>query len=108
MRLEAIPPVDGSVNDGKADGQEQEMRLAMPTHTFHVFQAVEERDGGIVPVETESLPVRRLRPRVGCPACADHVGVIAWVRTGDPELNWDSARTGVIPEMNIEAGGGVE
>ena len=40
----------------------------MPAHTFHVVQAFEDRDGGIVPVGTESLPIRRLRPRVGCPA----------------------------------------
>jgi hypothetical protein len=66
------------------------------------LQAVEARDGGVVSVEPESLPICRLRPCVGCPACADHVGVIARARTGDPELNWDPARTGVIPEMNVE------
>jgi hypothetical protein len=79
----------------------------MPSHTFHVVQAFAERDGGIVPVEPKAArpqapPVRWL-PRLA----PTHAGVIAWARTGDPELNWDSARTGVIPEMNIEAGGGV-
>ena len=41
-----------------------------------------------------------------------HVGVIAWSRTGDPDLgDWGPpvvlVRTGVIPD-EFEAGGGVE
>jgi hypothetical protein len=47
----------------------------MPSHTFHVVQAFEDRDGGIVPVGTESLPICRLRPCVGCPACAEPTSV---------------------------------
>jgi hypothetical protein len=38
-----------------------------------------------------------------------HAGVIAWSRTGDPDLgDWGPlVRTGVIPD-EFEAGGGVE
>lgn len=42
----------------------------------------------------------------------DHVGVIAWSRTGNPDLgDWGPpevlVRTGIIPD-EFEAGGGVE
>ena len=86
------------------------MRLAMPTHTFHVLQAVEERDGGIVPVEPKACPSCRLRPCVGCPACANprrrhRLGTNGRSRT----RRLGSAGIGVIPASCLmEAGGGVE
>ena len=58
---------------------------------------------GSCPLGPKACPSCRLRPRVGCPACADHVGVIDWARMGDPELgDWGPpvllVRTGVIPD----------
>jgi hypothetical protein len=41
---------------GEVDGQERKMSLAMPAHTFHVVQAFEQRDGGIVPLESKACP----------------------------------------------------
>jgi hypothetical protein len=37
---------DRAWDAGDVQRQEQEMRLAMPSHTFHVVQAFEQRDGG--------------------------------------------------------------
>jgi hypothetical protein len=48
------PPVDGAWDAGEVEGQEQERRLGMPSHTLHVMQAFEEREGGIVPVEPKA------------------------------------------------------
>jgi hypothetical protein len=56
-------------------GKSREMSLAMPAHPFHDVQAFEERDGGIVYVESGSLPICRLRPRVGWPIPNSVTGV---------------------------------
>jgi hypothetical protein len=73
---------------------------------------IEERDGGIVPLEPKACPSAAPPPRLGEPAAQTHVGVIAWSRTGDPDLgDWGPpevmVRSGVIPD-EFEAGGGVE
>jgi hypothetical protein len=84
----------------------------MPPHTLHVVQAFEQQDGGIVPVEPKACP-SAASARAFAARCAQTcVGVIAWSRTGDPDLGeWGPpeilVRTGVIPE-EFEVGGGVE
>ncbi len=65
------------------------------------------RDGGIVPVEPKACP-----SAASARLAQTHVGVIAWSRTGDPDLgDWGPpevlVRTGVIPD-EFEAGGDVE
>jgi hypothetical protein len=84
----------------------------MPSHTLHVVQAFEQRDGGIVPVEPKACPSAASARALAGRLAQTHVGVIAWSRTGDPELgDWGPpevlVRTGVIPD-EFEAGGGVE
>jgi hypothetical protein len=84
----------------------------MASHTLHVVQAFEERDGGIVPAEPKACPSAGSARALAARLAQTHVGVIAWSRTGDPELgDWDPpvvlVRTGVIPD-EFEAGGGVE
>jgi hypothetical protein len=82
----------------------------MASHTLHVVQAFEERDNAIVPVQPKVCPsagsARALAERLA----QNHVGVIAWSRTGDPDLgDWGPpkvlVRTGVVPD-EYEAGGG--
>jgi hypothetical protein len=63
------------------------------------LQAVEQRDGGIVPVEPKACPSAGSARALAARLAQTHVGVIAWARTGNPELgDWDSARTGIIPD----------
>src|ERR1700730_12647846 len=83
----------------------------MPSHTLHVVQAFEERDGGIVPVEPKACPSAASARALAARLAQTHVGVIAWSRTGNPDLgDWGPpeilVRTGVIPD-EFEAGGGV-
>ena len=85
---------------------------AMPSQTLHVVQAFEERDGGIVPVEPKACPSAASARALAARLAQTHVGVIAWSRTGNPDLgDWGPpdvlVRTGVIPD-EFEAGGGVE
>jgi hypothetical protein len=84
----------------------------MPSHTLHVVQAFEERDGEIVPVEPKACPSAGSARALAARLAQTHVGVIAWSRTGDAELgDWGPpvvlVRTGIIPD-EYEAGGGVE
>jgi hypothetical protein len=84
----------------------------MRSHTLHVVQAFEERDGAIVPVQPKVCPSAGSARALAARLAQTHVGVIAWSRTGDPDLgDWDPpevlVRTGVIPD-EYEAGGGVE
>lgn len=84
----------------------------MPPNTLHVVQAFEERDGGVVPVEPKACPSAASARALASRLAQTHLGVIAWSRTGDPDLgDWGPpevlVRTGVIPE-GFEAGGGVE
>jgi hypothetical protein len=57
-------------------------------------QTVTSPDGGIVFVEPKACPSAGSAGALAAGLAQTHVGVIAWARTGDPELgNWDSART---------------
>jgi hypothetical protein len=84
----------------------------MGSHTLHVVQAFEERDGGIVPVQPKVCPSAGSARALAVRLAPTHAGVIAWSRTGDPDLGeWGPpevpVRTGMIPD-EYEAGGGVE
>ena len=76
----------------------------MASHTLHVVQAFEESDGGIVPIQPKVCPSAGSARALAARLAQNHVGVIAWSRTGDPELgDWGP------PEVDeFEAGGGVE
>jgi hypothetical protein len=70
------------------------------------------KDGGIVPVEPKACPSAGSALALAARLAQTHVGVIAWSRTGDPDLgDWGPpevlVRTGVIPD-EFEARGGVE
>jgi hypothetical protein len=83
----------------------------MGFHTLHVVQAFEERDGGIVPVQPKVCPSAGSARALAARLAPTHAGVIAWSRTGDPDLGeWGPpevlVRTGTIPD-EYEAGGGV-
>jgi hypothetical protein len=84
----------------------------MPSHTLHVVQAFELRDGGVVPLQPKPCPSAASARALAGRLAQTNVGVIAWSRTGDPDLgDWGPpevlVRTGVIPD-EFEAGGGVE
>jgi hypothetical protein len=61
---------------GEAERQEQDW--AMSSHTLHVVQAFEDRDGGIVPVEPKACPAagsaRALAARLASTASASSPG----------------------------------
>jgi len=66
----------------------------------------------LVPLERKACPSAASARALAGRLAQTHVGVIAWSRTGDPELgDWGPpvvlVRTGVIPD-EFEAGGGVE
>src|SRR3977135_407649 len=87
-------------------------RTTMPSHFLHVVQAFEEREGAIVPLQPEVCPSAGSARALAARLAQNHVGVIAWSRSGDPDLGeWGPpevlARTGVIPD-EYEAGGGIE
>lgn len=85
----------------------------MPSRsTLYVVEAFEERDGGVVPAEPKACPSATAARQLADRLAQTHVGVIAWSRTGDPDLgDWGPpevlVRIGVIPD-EFEAGGGVE
>ena len=58
----------------------------MPSHTLHVVQAFEAKDGGVVPVEPKACPSAASARALAGRLAQAHVGVIAWSRTGDPDL----------------------
>jgi hypothetical protein len=87
-------------------------RLTMPSHTLHIVQAFEEQDGGVVSVRPKVCPSAGSARALAARLALNHVGVIAWSRTGDPDLGeWGPpevlVRTGTIPD-EYEAGGGVD
>jgi hypothetical protein len=71
----------------------------MPPHTLHVVQAFEQRDDGIVPVEPKACPSAASARALAARLAQTHVGVIAWSRTGDPDLGdirpGEATRTGL-------------
>jgi hypothetical protein len=84
----------------------------MPSVTIHVVQAFEQREDGIAAAEPKAcqsaFAARALAKRLA----STHAGVIAWSRTGDPELgDWGPSveliRSGIIPD-DFEASGGAE
>lgn len=84
----------------------------MPSVTIHVVQAFEQHEDGIVAAEPKTCPSAGSARALAARLASNHVGVIAWSRTGDPELgDWEPAvelvRTGTIPD-EFEASGGVE
>ena len=84
----------------------------MPSHTLYVVEAFEEREGGVVPAESKACPSEASARELAGRLALTHADVIAWSRTGDPDLgDWGPpevpVRTGVIPD-EFEAGGGVE
>jgi hypothetical protein len=84
----------------------------MATTTIHIVQAFVEQDGGLLAAEPKACPSAGSALSLASRLATTNIGVIAWSRTGDPELgDWEPAvvlaRTGTIPE-EFEAGGGVE
>jgi hypothetical protein len=85
----------------------------MPSHTLYVVQAFEQREDGIVPAEPKACPSAASARALAGRLARTHIGVIAWSRTGDPELgDWGPpeilVRTGVIRDEFAYAGGAVE
>lgn len=84
----------------------------MTSVTIHVVQAFDQREDGIVAAEPKTCPSAASARALAARLASKHAGVIAWSRTGDPELgDWEPAvelvRTGTIPD-EFEASGGVE
>jgi hypothetical protein len=84
----------------------------MPSHTLHVVQAFEEQEGSVVPVQPKVCPSAGSARTLAARLAQTHAGVIAWSRTGDPDLgDWGPpevlVRTGTIPD-EYETGGAVE
>jgi hypothetical protein len=84
----------------------------MASHTLHVVQAFEDRDGALVAIEPQACPSAASALALAATYAGTHAGVIAWSRTGDPDLGeWGPpdvlVREGLIPE-EFEVGGGVK
>jgi hypothetical protein len=84
----------------------------MPSVTIHVVQAFEQREDGIAAAEPKACPSAASARTLAARLASNHVGVIAWSRTGDPELgDWQPAvelvRTGTIPD-EFDVSGGME
>jgi hypothetical protein len=84
----------------------------MPSVTIHVVQTFEQREDGIVAAEPKTCPSAASARALAARLASQHAGVIAWSRTGDPELgDWQPAvelfRTGTIPD-EFDSSGGVE
>ena len=84
----------------------------MAAVTIHVVQAFEQREDGIVASDPRACPSAGSARTLAAQLARTHVGVIAWSRTGEPELgDWQPAvelvRTGTIPD-EFETSGGVE
>ncbi len=84
----------------------------MASVTIHVVQAFEQQEDGIVAAEPKSCPSASSARSLAARLAHTHVGVIAWSRTGEPELgDWQPAvelvRSGTIPD-EFEASGGAD
>jgi hypothetical protein len=64
----------------RSNGKNRKWAWAMPSHTLHVVQAFEEREGGIVPVEPKACPSAGSARALAARLAQTHVGVIAWSR----------------------------
>lgn len=86
--------------------------MPMAAVTIHVVQAFEQRDDGVMAVEPKSCPSAGSARALAARLALTHAGVIAWSRTGEPELgDWGPAveltRAGTIPD-EFDAGAGSE
>ena len=84
----------------------------MASVTIHVVQAFAQQDDGIVATEPKACPSAAAARALAARLAQTHVGVIAWSRTGEPELgDWQPAvelvRSGTIPD-EFDTSGGVE
>jgi hypothetical protein len=82
----------------------------MASVTIHVVQAFTQQEEGIVAGEPKSCPSAGAARSLAARLAQTHVGVIAWSRTGEPELgDWQPAvelvRTGKIPDEFDTSGG---
>ena len=66
----------------------------MSSHTLYVVEAFEERDGGVVPAEPKACPSKAAARALADRLALTHADVIAWSRTGDPDLgDWGPPRS---------------
>ena len=84
----------------------------MPTRTYYFVQAFTEEDGANVALKPNAAPGEASARALAEVLAITYIGVIAWSRTGNPDLGeWGPpdilVRTGIIPD-EYEAGGGVE
>ena len=84
----------------------------MPTQTYYFVQAFKEEDGATIAVKPNAAPGEASARALAEVLAITYIGVIAWSRTGNPDLGeWGPpdilVRTGIIPD-EYEAGGGVE
>ena len=84
----------------------------MASVTIHVVQAFKQEEDGVVAAEPKTCPSAGAARSLAARLAQTHVGVIAWSRTGEPELgDWQPAvelvRTGTIPD-EFETSGGAE
>jgi hypothetical protein len=84
----------------------------MASVTIHVVQAFEQQEDGIVAAQPKTCPSAGAARALAARLAQTHVGVIAWSRTGEPELgDWQPAvelvRSGTIPD-EFDTSGGVE
>ena len=86
--------------------------MPMASVTIHVVQAFEQRGDGVMAAEPKSCPSAGAARALAARLALTHAGVIAWSRTGEPELgDWGPAvelmRAGTIPD-EFDAGAGAE
>ena len=84
----------------------------MPTRTYYFVQAFKEENGAAVALKPNAAPGEASARALAQVLAITYIGVIAWSRTGNPDLGeWGPpdilVRTGIIPD-EYEAGGGVE
>ena len=84
----------------------------MPTQTYYFVQAFKEEDGATIAVKPNAAPGEASARALAQVLAITYVGVIAWSRTGDPDLGeWGPPqiifKVGLIPDQ-FEAGGGLE
>lgn len=84
----------------------------MPSVTIHVVQAFQQQEDGVIATEPKQCPSAGSARALVARLAPTHAGVIAWSRTGEPELgDWgpsvELVRAGTIPD-EFEAGGGAD
>ena len=80
--------------------------MPMASVTIHVVQAFEQRGDGVMAAEPKSCPSAGAARALAARLALTHAGVIAWSRTGEPELgDWGPAG-GPVSELRIDYGPG--